>query len=119
MNDRTERRTMQRYRSRQAGSYCAAGTANHRRHTDTNIQSGPQSRLSTNLVTGEIDMQTIMLTPPNGRVYLMPAVDAGRSAQHTTDKHWCRCNAYSSVTQPSEASFTALIYLYSVPRVAL
>jgi len=26
---------------------------------------------------------------------------------------------YSSVTQPSEASFTLLIYLYSVPRVAL
>ena len=77
MNDRTERRTMQRYRSRQAGSYCAAGTANHRRHTDTNIQSRPQSRLSTNQATGEIDMQTIMLTPPppppNGRVYLMPA----------------------------------------------
>jgi hypothetical protein len=26
---------------------------------------------------------------------------------------------YSSVTQPSEAFFTLLIYLYSVPRVAL
>ena len=26
---------------------------------------------------------------------------------------------YSSVTQPSEASFTFLMYLYRVPRVAL
>lgn len=28
-------------------------------------------------------------------------------------------NVYSSVTQPSEASFTVLMYLYKVPRVTL
>ena len=43
---------------------------------------------------------------------------ASKFSVETTELLW-RQSTYSSVTQPSDADFTFLMYLYSVPRFTL
>ena len=56
--------------------------------------------------------------------YLTPIMSVSHNPQAMAitgflDPPHVRDIRYSSVTQPSEAFFTLLMYLYSVPRVAL
>jgi len=63
-----------------------------------------------NLISNCLSLCSLRL---RGEISIAPA---GRSYSHF---NYSRFTLHSSVTQPSEAFFTSLMYLYRVPLVAL